>query len=147
MMKSFSTVRDIWRGTPSYMEKRRGRRELEVTRRRRGGIKGERASQKQSVHYVLSAVWTSQRCSWSYTEKRRGMKETEVIQEDKRGTQKETDPATQFPKCSPQPRTHKEIYQVGQRRKGGGGRQRRLGKENRESKGRESNQASDLSSK
>ena len=38
-MKSFSTVRDTWRGTQSYMEKRRGRRELEVTRRRRGGIK------------------------------------------------------------------------------------------------------------
>ena len=42
-MKSFSTVRVICRGTPSYMEKIRGRRELEVTRRRRGGIKGERA--------------------------------------------------------------------------------------------------------
>ena len=39
MMKSFSTVRDTWRGTQSYMEKRRGRREIEVTRRRRGGIK------------------------------------------------------------------------------------------------------------
>ena len=39
MMKSFSTVRDIWRGTQSYMEKRRGRREIEVTWRRRGGIK------------------------------------------------------------------------------------------------------------
>ena len=39
MMKSFSTVRDTWRGTQSYMEKRRGKREIEVTRRRRGGIK------------------------------------------------------------------------------------------------------------
>ena len=39
MMKSFSTVRDTWRGTQSYMEKRRGRREIEVTRSRRGGIK------------------------------------------------------------------------------------------------------------
>ena len=38
MMKSFSTVRDTQRGTQSYMEKRRGRREIEVTRRR-GGIK------------------------------------------------------------------------------------------------------------
>ena len=38
MMKSFSTVRDTRRGTQSYMEKRRGRREIEVTRRRRGGI-------------------------------------------------------------------------------------------------------------
>ena len=38
-MKSFSMVRDTQRGLQSYMEKRRGRREIEVTRRRRGGIK------------------------------------------------------------------------------------------------------------
>ena len=44
MVNRFSTVRDTWRGTQSYMEKRRGRREIKVTRRRRGGIKGERAS-------------------------------------------------------------------------------------------------------
>ena len=36
MMKSFSKVRDTWRGTQSYMQK-----ELEVTRRRRGGIERE----------------------------------------------------------------------------------------------------------
>ena len=39
MVKRFSTVRDTHRGSQSYMEKRRGRREIEVTRRRRGGIK------------------------------------------------------------------------------------------------------------
>ena len=33
-MKSFSTVRDTQRGTQSYMGKRRGRREIEVRRRR-----------------------------------------------------------------------------------------------------------------
>jgi len=33
-MKSFSTVRDIQRGSQSYMEKRRGRKELEVTQMR-----------------------------------------------------------------------------------------------------------------
>ena len=43
MVKRFSTVKDTQRGSQSYMEKRRGRREIEVTRRRRGGIKGERA--------------------------------------------------------------------------------------------------------
>ena len=37
-MKRFSTVRETLRGSQSYMEKRRGRREIEVTRRR-GGIK------------------------------------------------------------------------------------------------------------
>ena len=44
MIKSFSTVRDTQRGSQSYMEKRRGRREIEVTSRRRGGIKRESAS-------------------------------------------------------------------------------------------------------
>ena len=39
MVKRFSTVRDTQRGSQSYMEKRRGRREIEVTKRRRGGIK------------------------------------------------------------------------------------------------------------
>ena len=43
MVKSFSTVRDTQRGSQSYMKKRRGKREIEVTMRRRGGVKGERA--------------------------------------------------------------------------------------------------------
>ena len=52
MMKSFSTVRGTQRGTQSYMEKRRGRREIEVTRRRRGGIK--RAESKlASNHFPM----------------------------------------------------------------------------------------------
>ena len=59
LVKRFSTVRDIQRGSQGYMKKRG--REIEVTRRRRGGVK--------------------------------------------RG---ETDLASnQFPKCSPQPGTHK----------------------------------------
>ena len=33
-MKHFSTVRDTQRGSQSYMEKRRGRREIEMTRMR-----------------------------------------------------------------------------------------------------------------
>ena len=53
-MKSFSTVRDTQRGSQSYMEKRKGRREIEVTRRRRGGIKrGE--SSLASNHFLMSA--------------------------------------------------------------------------------------------
>ena len=44
MMKSFSTVRDSQRGTQSYMENRRRRKEIDVTRRRREGIKREIAS-------------------------------------------------------------------------------------------------------
>ena len=53
-MKSFSTVRDTRRGTQSYMKKRRGRREIEVTRRRRGGIKrGD--SKLASNHFLMRA--------------------------------------------------------------------------------------------
>ena len=66
MVKRFSTVRDTQRGSQSYMEKRRGRRETEVTRRRREVIKrGE-----SNLH------------------------------------------SNQCPKCSPQPRTPKEIHKV-----------------------------------
>ena len=39
MMKSSSTVRSTWRGSQSYKEKRRGRKETEVTRRRKGSMK------------------------------------------------------------------------------------------------------------
>ena len=51
MMKRFSTVRDTQRGSQSYMEKRRGRREIEVTRRRRGGFK--RGESKLASNHVL----------------------------------------------------------------------------------------------
>ena len=39
MVERFSIVRDTQRGSQSYMEKRRGRRGIEVTKMRRGGIK------------------------------------------------------------------------------------------------------------
>ena len=39
MVKRFSTVRDTQRSSQSYMEKRRGKREITVTSRRKGGIK------------------------------------------------------------------------------------------------------------
>ena len=51
-MKSFSTVRDTWRGSQSYMEKRRGKREIEVTRRRRGNQKGREQSSQESHSQV-----------------------------------------------------------------------------------------------
>ena len=44
MMKRFSTVRDTQRGSQSYMKRRRGRREIEVTRRRRGRIYSGKSS-------------------------------------------------------------------------------------------------------
>ena len=51
-MKRFSTVRNTQRDSKSYMEKRRGRREIDVTRRRRGGIKREE-SKLASNHFPM----------------------------------------------------------------------------------------------
>ena len=57
-------------------------------------------------------------------EKRRGRKATEVARRIKREIKRRvTYPASnQFPKCSPQSRTHKEVHQGGLRREGGGRR-------------------------
>ena len=113
-MKSFSTVRDTWRGTQSYMEKRRGRMGIEVTRRRRGGIKrGE--SKLASKHFTMCSQQSgSLRDVQNYREKRRRRKETEVAMEIKGRTKKRlADPANnKFPNCSPQSGTHKEIHRV-----------------------------------
>ena len=95
MMKRFSTVRDIQRGTQSFMEKRRGWMEIEVTRWRRGGIKrGD--SKLASNHFLM--------CSHSldpselFTESHREEKREEGDrggQEDKRGNQMERDRSSQ----------------------------------------------------
>ena len=118
-MISFSTVRDTQRGSQSYMERRRGRKEIEVTRSRRGGIKREESNIASNHFPMCSPVWTPQRCSWSYIEKRRGRKETEVAKRIKRGIKRsETDPASnQFLTCSPQPR--KRFPQLGREERGG----------------------------
>ena len=47
MVKRFSTVREIQRGSQSYMKKRRGRREMEMTRRRNGESKAKRATSNE----------------------------------------------------------------------------------------------------
>ena len=47
LVKRFSTVRDTQRGSQSYMKKRRGRKEIEVSRRRKGGTQEERYSSRQ----------------------------------------------------------------------------------------------------
>ena len=42
MVKGFSTVRDTQRGSQSYIKKWRGRKEIEISRRRKGGTQEER---------------------------------------------------------------------------------------------------------
>ena len=94
-MKSFSTVRDTQRCSQSYMEKRRGRREIEVTRWRRGVIKrGE--SKLASNHFLMCAP--SLDCSEMFTELYREEKREEGDrggQEDKGRNQKERDRSSQ----------------------------------------------------
>ena len=58
-MKRFSTVRDTQRGSQSYMKNRRGRREIEVSRRRERGTQEERdRSTPLSVPSVFSVAQT-----------------------------------------------------------------------------------------
>ena len=42
MVKGFSTVKDNQRGSQSYMKKKRGRKEIEVSRRRKRGTQEKR---------------------------------------------------------------------------------------------------------
>ena len=59
MVKRFSTVRDNQRGSQSYMKNRRGRREIEVSRRRKRGTQEERDRSTQlSVPKVFSVAQT-----------------------------------------------------------------------------------------
>ena len=75
-MKIFFTVRDTQRGSQSYIENRRGRKVIKVTRRRRGEVK---------------------------------IRETDLA-------------SNQFPMCSPQSGTLREVHSVTQRREEGGRR-------------------------
>ena len=67
---------------------------------------------------MLSTVWTTLRGSQSFTDKRRGRKEIEVTRRRRGGViRRETNLASnQFPKCSPHPRTPKDIHRVENRR-------------------------------
>ena len=59
MVKRLSTVRDNQRGSQSYMKNRRGRKEIEVIRRRERGTQEERDRSTQlSVPKVFSIAQT-----------------------------------------------------------------------------------------
>ena len=101
------------------MEKRIGRREIEMTRRKRGGIKRGEHNLASNQFPMCSHTHSSQ----SYIERREGRKEIEVTRRRRWGVgvkRRETDLASnQFPKCSPQPRTPKEITKLSRKEKGG----------------------------
>ena len=123
-MKRFSTVRDTQRGSPSYIKKRRGRREIEMTRKRRGGIKRGESNRASNQILMCSPQSGTPREVHGVTEKRRGRKETEVTRRRKGEIKRRGgNPASnQFHKCTLQPGTHKEIHRVGWGREGGGRR-------------------------
>ena len=90
------------------MEKRRGRRDIEVTRRRRGGIKRGKGK-LASNHFPcgLHSLDLSDMFTELHKEEKR-KKGDRSGQEDKKGNLA----SDQFLKCSPQPGTHKEIPRV-----------------------------------
>ena len=93
MMKSFSTVRDTHRGSQSYMEERRGRREIEVTRRRRGGIKRRESNLASNQFPMCSPLSGTPREVHRVTQKKKiGRKE--IVISRRRGVIKriETEP-------------------------------------------------------
>ena len=94
MVKRFSTVRDTQGGSQSYVEKRRGRREIEVTRRRRGGIKRGESNLASNQSPMCSPQSGSLR-------EVQGLQREEKREEggrgdqEKRGSQKERDRSSQ----------------------------------------------------
>ena len=73
-------MRDTQRHSQSYMRKRRGRKEIEMSRRRKGGLQEKRdRSRLYSVPEVLFTAQNTHRDSQNWTVKRRGREEIEVI--------------------------------------------------------------------
>ena len=84
-----STVWTLQRGSQSYTEKIRGRKETEVTRRRKGGIK----RCEREIHPVISSLSVLHSLEHSkrftdWVEKRRGRKEIEATWWRKRRVQR-----------------------------------------------------------
>ena len=80
MAKRFSPVRDTQRGSQSYLKKRRGRREIEMSRRRKGGdSRGERQVYTVVCSQSVLCSPDSHKDSQNWTGKRRGKEEIEVF--------------------------------------------------------------------
>ena len=78
MENRFSTVRDTQRDSQSYMEKRRGSREMEVIRRRRRGVKRRENNLAINQYPKCSLQPRMPKKIQSWVEKRRGREEIEV---------------------------------------------------------------------
>ena len=79
-MKRFSPVRDTQRDSQSYMKKRRGRREIEMSRRRkRGDSRGERQIYAVVCSQSVLRSQDTHKDSQNWIGKRRGKEEIEVF--------------------------------------------------------------------
>ena len=96
MVKRFSTVRDTQRGSQSYREKRRGRREIEVTRRRRGGIKRGEPSLGSKQFPMCSPQCGMLREVHRFTQEEKREAGDRGEQEEKRGIQERRERSMQF---------------------------------------------------
>ena len=81
MVRQFSTARHPERFTEFYREEKREEGDRGDQEEKRGNQKGREQSSHESIPYVLSTVWNTQRGSRSYTEKRRRRMEIEVVLE------------------------------------------------------------------
>ena len=79
----------------SYTEKRRGRKETEVARRIKGGIKRRETDPASNQFQVFSTVWNTQRDSQSWVQKRRGREEIEETWWRKRRVQRGREQSSQ----------------------------------------------------
>ena len=82
MVKQFSTLRYTKRGSQSYVKKRRGRREIEATKRRRRGLKRGESNLASNQFPNCSPLSGTPR-EIHKVEKRSGRKQTEVTWERK----------------------------------------------------------------
>ena len=79
-----STVWISQRGSWSYIEKRRGRKEIEVSRRRKGRLKRRERDLGSTLFPKCSPPSGTHRDSQSWVEKKRGREEMEVTGGEKR---------------------------------------------------------------
>ena len=110
-----STVWNTQRGSQSSIEKRGGRKEIEVTRRRRVGIKRGENNRDSNQFPICSPQSGTLREVHRVTQRReKGRKEIEVTRRRGGGVKRrETSLACdQCTKCYPQPGTPKEINRV-----------------------------------
>ena len=79
MVKRICTVRDNQRGSQSYMKNRRGRKEIEVSRRRKGDSRGERQIYTVICSQSVLHSPDTHKDSQNWIGKRRGKEEIEVF--------------------------------------------------------------------